>query len=603
MPAMKGRERRRNSPVEAENIARKSPEFDFIRIVCVGWRRLQMNSWAVRAASVALFLALLLVSIPSTYAATNRALLQAGQGVSALLRGQYERAIESYNKALESRDLSDVRRANILNDRGVAKWRLKRTKEAISDFNAAVELFSDYALVYNNRGNALMDLGRPDEAMQDFERAVSLAPNYGVAHNNKGNALLAMGRHDEALKAFAKAVQYMPNNAVPFNGRGKAHSALARPYAAMRDFNRALVLNAKYGNAYRNRASALLSLDRHKQAVDDLSKVIGNNPEDPELYMARANAYAVIKKYGKAYKDLSKAIELAPESTEALAIRGLMQAELRNYKGAQKDFSQAITLSPNYTKAYVNRAQTYLKMGQPEEGLADANRALAINPRSAQAFKVRAEIYRELGREGEAESDLAKAVQFDPAMAQSDQAPAGLQEQGQAPAEIARPIGEPFEDWTVRQLSNGRYVATNPKYKGTKVSLEMHGPGEPALLDWKLRKNALRGIGLLRYYAGQGEKGDRIEYTAIVDLWQKRVVAIEPHRMDGKEATWAWQQVAVVVTDPQGTPSEIKLRRARPQQQRRGWFGESWFGAPTQQRQRPRRRAPSGNPFGWLFGN
>jgi len=562
-----------------------------------------MNVCTVRGLWAALCIVLFISSASAASAATNRALLQAGQGVSALLRGQYERAIVSYTEALKSRNLSDVRRANILNDRGVAKWRLKRTNEAIEDFNAAIELFADYALVYNNRGNALMDLGRPDEAMQDFDRAVSLAPGYGVAHNNRGNALLAMGRHDDALRAFAKAVQYMPNNAVPFNGRGKAQSAMARPFAAMRDFNRALVLNAKYGNAYRNRANALLSLDRHSQAVNDLSQVITTYPNDPELYLARANAYAVIKKYRPAFNDLSKAIKLAPESAEAFATRGLMHAQLGRFKGAQDDFTQAITLAPNYTKAYVNRAQTYLRMGQPEQGLADANRALAIDPRNAEAFKVRAEIYRKLGRDAEADADLSQAVKQDPAMAQRDEVLVGFLGNDPTLPQAGEVIGVPFEDWMLKKLPNGQYVASNPKYPDLKVPLEMHGDGEPTLLDWKLKKNALRGIGVLRYYAGADDKGGRFEYAAIIDLWQKKVVAIEPHSLNGKAADWTWQQVAVVVTDTQGTPSEIKLRKARQRSRDGYWFGQEWFGGPGEQRPRQRRRPSGRGVFDWLFGN
>ena len=134
----------------------------------------------------------------------------------------------------------------------------------------------------------------------------------------------------------------------------------------------------------------------------------------------------------------------------------------------------------------------------------------------------------------------------------------------------------------------------------------MHGEGEPVLLDWKLMKNALRGIGLLRYYAGAGENGGRLEYVAIIDLWQKKVVAIEPYSLNGKTANWAWQQVAVVVTDTQGTPSEIKLRKARQQPRDRfggSWFGQEWFGEQGQQRPRTRRRPSGRGVFDWLFGN
>ena len=554
--------------------------------------------------AVAVGLALVLAGAPPARAATNRALLQAGQGVSALLRGQYEKAVEAYTQALESADLSDVRRANIHNDRGVAQWRLGKTKEAVDDFNKAIELFPDYAVVYNNRGNALMDLKRPDEAVKDFDRAIDLAPAYGAAYNNRGNALLAMGRTDQAYKAFAKAVELMPDNAVPLNGRGKVNTELDRPFAAMRDLNRAILLNANYSSAYRNRASANLTLERHSSAIEDLTQAIGNGSDSAELYIARARAYARLKRYRPALNDLSKATELRPESPDIFAERGRVYADLGVFNKAQEDFAKAIALAPNMTAAYVSRARTYLRMGAPQEGLTDASRALAIDPNSGAAYRVRAEIYEKLGRAGEADADYAKAATLDPAGGEDAREERAESEPLLLPEAGGEVIGEPFDDWLVKRVRKGHYVATNPRFPDLRVPLEMYGPGEPRFLEWQLLKNQLRGIGLLRYFAGDAEKGGRLEYIAVIDLWRNAVVAIEPHNLGGRMARWAWADVSVVVTDPQGTPSEIKLRQARPEPQY-DEYGRSvfddWFSggrAPE-----PRRRTRPRGLFDWLFGN
>ncbi len=221
-------------------------------------------------------------------AATEDAVLRAREGAANHLRGKYSEAIASFDIALKATDLADVRRANVLNDRGVAKWRLKMVKEAIADFNKSVSLFPDYAIVYNNRGNALMDLGEPEQAVLDFTRAIELAPGYGAAFNNRGNAQLALERKEDALKDFRKAIQLMPANAVPYNGRGKAHTALGRPFAGVRDFSRALTLNAKYSGARKNRGAAYLELDRNGDAVRDFTELIAVQPELPNYILPAA---------------------------------------------------------------------------------------------------------------------------------------------------------------------------------------------------------------------------------------------------------------------------------------------------------------------------
>ena len=80
-------------------------------------------------------------------------------------------------------------------------------------------------------------------------------------------------------------------------------------------------------------------------------------------------------------------------------------------------------------------------------------------------------------------------------------------------------------------------------------------------------KDALSGIGLLKYYAGDFGDGEEssLEYVAIVDTRANKVVSIEPHSWGPNSAQWNWQAVSVVVTDPDGNANEIQLRKVRQQ--------------------------------------
>ena len=63
--------------------------------------------------------------------------------------------------------------------RGVAKDELDRYEAAITDYDKAIRLKSDYAEAYFNRGNSKGKLGRIDEARQDFEKTRDLAHKAG----------------------------------------------------------------------------------------------------------------------------------------------------------------------------------------------------------------------------------------------------------------------------------------------------------------------------------------------------------------------------------------------------------------------------------------
>jgi tetratricopeptide (TPR) repeat protein len=538
----------------------------------------------------------LLAATVEVQAGEDITLLRAREGAAALLRGQYDKAIASYDTALQTPEIADFIKASIYSDRGVAKWRLKQTKEAIEDFNLSIQLSPENATVYNNRGNALMDLGHPDEAAKDFDRAIALSPHYGAAYNNRGNARTALGQSEPAFQDFRKAVEMMPTSAVPFNGRGKAHAGLKRYHAALRDFTRAIGLNAKYAAAYSNRGEANLALARYKEAADDLTQALLIEPDQPELLLLRARAYTGDKKYNTSLEDLNKAIELKPDLVDAYIERGILYTQVRRLDDAIADFSHALELAPQSTKAYAMRAQARLQVVANDDALNDAEQALRLAPDDALALRIRGSIYEALGRADDAIVDYRRSLAQDPFQVESREALVRLAQE--VPPEQGEPLGPPVGDWVVREPAPGRFIASNPKFPKVRADLEMFGSGKPTILEWSLMKDALSGIGLLRYYAGElGEGQDSsLVYVAIVDLWANKVISIEPYSWGPTPAEWTWAEVSVVVKDPEGNANEIKLRRpkARPVARDDFWGTDPAHGGG--------RGGASGNGFfNWFF--
>ena len=539
-------------------------------------------------------------------------LLRAREGAAALMRGQYDKAIAAFDQALQAKEIADFVEANIYSDRGIAKWRLKQTKAAIEDFNKSIELSAESPAVYNNRGNALMDLGQTEEAVKDFDRAIALSPSYGPAYNNRGNAHMTLGQHSAAFQDFRKAVELMPTSAVPFNGRGKAHAELVRYHAAVRDFNRALALNTKYEPAYRNRAETYLSLGKYREAAEDMTLALASQPEQPELLLMRGRAYDGDKKYNTALEDLNKAIELKPDLAAAYVERGNVFTAVRRVDDSIADYSRAIELDPKNVEAYALRAAARIqiapKEGEPlpaEGALADVNQALLLAPDNALALRVRGNVYEALARPDDAIADYRQALANDPFQAESRMALLRLKQE--VPPEGGAPLDEPVADWVVREPAPGRFVASNPKYPALRADLEMFGSGKPKILEWSLMKDALAGIGLLRYYAGdlgQSDEGS-LEYVAILDLYANKVVSIEPHSWGSNPAQWNWQSVSVVVTDPEGNANEIKLRKPKPARPVARQENFSGFDGGGREARRARRGGGGGGGgggiFNWLF--
>jgi len=123
------------------------------------------------------------------------------QADEALKKGNFEKSIELYSKALKESPYE----CNILSDRGVAYLHAKQKDKSLADFDRAVELQPDYSYRYASRAFARNNFGDIDGAILDYEKAVGLDPEDAVGQNNLGLLLEQKGYQKEADDRFKRA--------------------------------------------------------------------------------------------------------------------------------------------------------------------------------------------------------------------------------------------------------------------------------------------------------------------------------------------------------------------------------------------------------------
>jgi len=62
-------------------------------------------------------------------------------------------------------------------------------------------------LAYNNRGNIYRDEKDYNKALSDYNQAIRLEPNFALVYRNRGKMFKEQGRKQEADADFAKAAQ------------------------------------------------------------------------------------------------------------------------------------------------------------------------------------------------------------------------------------------------------------------------------------------------------------------------------------------------------------------------------------------------------------
>ena len=240
--------------------------------------------------------------------------------------------------------------------RGNESHALGNYKEAITDYDKAIELNPEYAEAYNNRGLAKFNLGKYKEAIKDYDKAIELNPKYAKAHNNRGFVNLALKKYDEGIRDYTREIEINPNNAHSHLSLGLTKFSIGKYEEAIKDFDEVIKINPHDIVAYDYRGLSKYTLNRYEEAIKDYTKAIEIDPQFDMAYCDRGIAYYNLGKkhkkdfykarvhYNKAKSDYEKCIELNYKDALTYEKLSFAKSALNEYEEAIKDLEKAKTL-------------------------------------------------------------------------------------------------------------------------------------------------------------------------------------------------------------------------------------------------------------------
>ncbi|MBU3576347.1 tetratricopeptide repeat protein [Polynucleobacter sp. UK-Mo-2m-Kol15] len=206
------------------------------------------------------------------------------------MQSNYESAYENFYEALA---ISPKDIASLVNCAS-ALHELKRFDEAISYFDIALSLESNYAQAWSNKGNSLYKLKRYDEAITNLDKALYLNPDDYKAWSNKALTLHELKRFDEAIIHHDKALSLKPDYAKAWTNKGITLSELKRHDEAIAHYDKALSLKPDYHETSWNKSLSLLLLGNFEKGLplyesrwdlDEVSKIAGKRYFDKPTWL------------------------------------------------------------------------------------------------------------------------------------------------------------------------------------------------------------------------------------------------------------------------------------------------------------------------------
>lgn len=345
--------------------------------------------------------------------------------------GNYNKAIEYYNKAIES----DPSNAEVYHNRGLAYLKTGSTytpegraslEKAISDFSRAVELKPDYVDAYYHRGLAHIEFihfyDSPftpaqnetfNKALNDFNRALEVDGTFSLAYAGMGNAYDRHGEFHKAAECYNEALENQDRIlqkwgkealAAIYYSRGRAHQRVENPQV-IHDYETSLKYDPNYESALGHLSSIYVSIGKYNDALELSNRCVELKEKKPALGLfdfhtwdGRGVCYYKVREYDKAIQDFNKAIEVGRRPiVPAYLYLGKTFLAMGDDSRAREYFEKVIGictgavekiekgehvwLYPTQDYALYNmRGLAYLQLGEYDEAIFGFEKSVELSP-------------------------------------------------------------------------------------------------------------------------------------------------------------------------------------------------------------------------------
>lgn len=397
---------------------------------------------------VGLLLALLLVVAAALAQSTE----QIGAITSALRGGQFDRALELLQPALQQ----NPRSAQLWALEGITFSSKSDKKKALDAFQHALNVSPQYLPALEGAAQIEYENGGKDAATL-LQRVVTLRPNdptshamlavlayrrgdcnAAIPHFEKSDSLLdaqpeALGAYGDCLvrlKENEKAITVFTRVAGRSNGSPIALYRLAsvqvmaqHPKDALTTLQPLLRENTTDANVLELAAVANEADGNTPEAVRILRQAIVSDPHNVNLYVDFANVSLDHQSYQVGVDMISAGLRAEPKAAPLYVARGILYVQLAQYDNAEADFEKSDALDPQQSIGSAAEGLAAVQKNDPDQALATVNEKLLKKPGDPFLLYLKAEIITQKGPDPgtpefrEAVESAKKAVALRPSLA------------------------------------------------------------------------------------------------------------------------------------------------------------------------------------------
>lgn len=251
--------------------------------------------------------------------------------------GRHEEARQSLAKALA---LSDrVTERERLNITALDASYKNDAKRVIETYERIVQLFPKDKEARFRLGSIYNSLGRFDEAITQFEAALQIDNAYKSVYNLLGYTYSYLGMHEKAVESHRRYLELAPDEPNPHDSIGEIYQQVGLFDEAINEFKEALRLKSDFHYSWEHMGTAYMDLGKYGNALRTFQRYIEVCPSDylkSYGYSLIAEAYWVKEKYKEALKAYREAMKIYPNNFHLITRIGALYEVQGDTVGARK---------------------------------------------------------------------------------------------------------------------------------------------------------------------------------------------------------------------------------------------------------------------------
>lgn len=339
----------------------------------------------------------------------------------------------------------DLQAAELCRLRGIEQEEQDDPAAALAEYDNAVRLDPSNPQNYCLRGRLFLQGEFAKEAIADFDRAIELAPGLAIGYFGRAHARYIQHNFADAVDDYSVVLRLDDQHARALIERGHCLAQLGEAEAAETDRLAALALDPslaktgpKYGNAI-PKAPAPADMNMPEEApiayVDDApakpAAPIANEAGSPSAFGAlfagdrptsatttdttpTAATPSAVNAEPLPVANEPAAVALGATTTVSDAVPTPVVEPSAPLADDLQQLTDELARTPGDARLYFRRAELHLQANRAEDAIDDLNAALRIEPTFAPALAKRAEAHVAVQRLPAAEADLSELLRLQP---------------------------------------------------------------------------------------------------------------------------------------------------------------------------------------------